>query len=74
MCPVRLLLHIEGRRSRTLLENGTIHSQKNELLFLITSSLFGLKNIILSRSGVLSPPRSEKFVLCLNAFIPQAKN
>lgn len=73
MRPVRLLLHIEEKRSRTLLENGIIHSQKkNELLFLVTSSLLGLENIILSRSGILSPPRSEKFAWCLGALIPQA--
>lgn len=72
MRPVRLLLHIEEIRSRTLLENGIIHSKKNELLSLITSSLLGPKNIILSRDGILSPPRSEKFTWCLKALIPQA--
>ena len=30
MRPVRLLLHIEEKRSRTLLENGIIHSQKKK--------------------------------------------
>lgn len=71
MCPIRLLFHIGERRSRTLLANGITHSQiTSELLFLIASSLLGLENIVLSRSGTLSPPRSENL---LDALIPQAE-
>lgn len=71
MCPVRLLFHIGERRPRTLLANGITHSQTtSELLFLIASSLLGLENIVLSRSGTLSPPRSENL---LYALIPQAE-
>lgn len=71
MCPVRLLFHIGERRSRTLFANGITHNQTtSELLFLIASSLLGLENIVLSRSGTLSPPRSENL---LDALIPQAE-